>query len=326
MARPRKASDEQVFAAMQRVMQRRAPGDVTLAEIAREAKVTAGALVQRFGSKRGLMLVLFERAAGGTAELFRELQARGRSPLAVLRAYADCTAELGETPAKLAHNLHYLQLDLTDEGFGKLARTQARIARGEIRRLLREAVTAGELRHDTDTSALAQLVEVTIGGSLMSWGFYREGETRSWVRRHLELALRPYRGNAPLAYREESPYLLSVTEGTTVSRPNDLVQGTLDLLILKMLALEPLNGWAISQRLKQVSGDVLQVSDGSLYPALHKLEQEGWITAEWRASENNRRAKFYSLTRLGRRQLERETANWNRLSAAISMVVRLREA
>jgi transcriptional regulator len=111
-----------------------------------------------------------------------------------------------------------------------------------------------------------------------------------------------------------------------VSRPTDLVQGTLDLLILKMLALEPLNGWAISQRLTQVSGDVLQVSDGSLYPALHKLEQEGWITAEWRASENNRRAKFYSLTRLGRRQLERETANWNRLSAAISMVVRLREA
>ncbi|HJU64158.1 MAG TPA: PadR family transcriptional regulator [Gemmatimonadaceae bacterium] len=111
-----------------------------------------------------------------------------------------------------------------------------------------------------------------------------------------------------------------------MSRPNDLVQGTLDLLILKMLALEPLNGWAVSQRLKQVSGDVLQVSDGSLYPALHKLEQEGWITSEWRPSENNRRAKFYSLTRLGRRQLERETANWNRLSAAISLVVRLREA
>ena len=88
-----------------------------------------------------------------------------------------------------------------------------------------------------------------------------------------------------------------------MSRPSDLVQGTLDLLLLKILALEPLNGWAISQRLKQVSGDVLQVSDGSLYPALHKLEQEGWITAEWKPSENNRRAKFYSLTRLGRGQL-----------------------
>jgi PadR family transcriptional regulator PadR len=111
-----------------------------------------------------------------------------------------------------------------------------------------------------------------------------------------------------------------------VSKPTDLVQGTLDLLILKMLALEPLNGWAISQRLRQVSGGVLQVSDGSLYPALHKLEQEGWITAEWRPSENNRRAKFYSLTRLGRRQLAQETANWDRLSAAISLVVKLREA
>jgi PadR family transcriptional regulator PadR len=111
-----------------------------------------------------------------------------------------------------------------------------------------------------------------------------------------------------------------------VSRPADLVQGTLDLLILKILALEPLHGWAIGQRLKQVSGAVLQVSDGSLYPALHKLEQEGWITAEWRASENNRRAKFYSLTRPGRRQLEQETANWDRLAAAISHVVRLGEA
>ena len=111
-----------------------------------------------------------------------------------------------------------------------------------------------------------------------------------------------------------------------MSKPTDLVQGTLDLLILKMLALEPLNGWAISQRLKQVSAGVLQVSDGSLYPALHKLEQEGWITAEWRPSENNRRAKFYSLTRLGRRQLAQETANWDRLSAAISLVIKLREA
>jgi len=110
-----------------------------------------------------------------------------------------------------------------------------------------------------------------------------------------------------------------------VSKPSDLVQGTLDLLLLKILALEPLNGFAISIRLKQVSGDVLQVSDGSLYPALHKLEQEGWIKAEWRASENNRRAKYYSLTRLGRRQMERETDNWNRLSAAISHVIRIEE-
>src|SRR5436305_8925001 len=109
-------------------------------------------------------------------------------------------------------------------------------------------------------------------------------------------------------------------------KPSSLVQGTLDLLLLKILALEPLNGFAISQRLKQISGDVLQVSDGSLYPALHKLEQQGWITAEWKPSENNRRAKFYSLTRMGRRALEKEAENWNRLSTAISQVMTLKEA
>jgi len=111
-----------------------------------------------------------------------------------------------------------------------------------------------------------------------------------------------------------------------VSKPPDLVQGTLDLLLLKILALEPMNGFAISRRLKQVSGDVLQVSDGSLYPALHKLQEEGLIEAEWKTSENNRRAKFYSLTRLGRKELEREAENWGRLSGAITRVVKLKEA
>jgi PadR family transcriptional regulator, regulatory protein PadR len=111
-----------------------------------------------------------------------------------------------------------------------------------------------------------------------------------------------------------------------MSKPSDLIQGTLDLLILKILALEPMHGWAIGQRLRQVSRDALQVSDGSLYPALHKLEQEGWIKAEWRISELGRRAKFYELTRPGRRHLERESANWERLSSAISAVVRIREA
>ena len=119
--------------------------------------------------------------------------------------------------------------------------------------------------------------------------------------------------------------MISVTEDIRVSRPSDLVQGTLDLLILKILALEPLHGWAVSQRLKQVSGDVLQVSDGSLYPALHKLEQEGWIKAEWKTTENNRQAKFYALTRLGRKQLDAEAANWKRLSSAISRIVQLSE-
>src|SRR5882724_12500397 len=103
-----------------------------------------------------------------------------------------------------------------------------------------------------------------------------------------------------------------------MSKPTDLVQGTLDLLLLKILALEPLHGWAISLRLKSISGDVLQVSEGSLYPALHKLEQEGWIKSEWKQTENNRRAKFYSLTLPGSKYLEAESANWDRLSSAIT--------
>jgi PadR family transcriptional regulator, regulatory protein PadR len=120
--------------------------------------------------------------------------------------------------------------------------------------------------------------------------------------------------------------LVSVTEDMKVSKPPDLVQGTLDMLLLKILAIEPMNGFAVSHRLKQVSGDVLQVSDGSLYPALHKLEQEGWITAEWKVSEKGRRAKYYSLTRLGRRQLEKDAEDWGRLSSAISHVIKLKEA
>lgn len=107
-----------------------------------------------------------------------------------------------------------------------------------------------------------------------------------------------------------------------MSRPTDLVQGTLDLLILKTIAGESMHGWAIAQRIHQISGEVLQVGQSALYPALHKLEQNGWITSEWAVSENNRRAKYYTLTRAGRKALEQEAAQWERLSAAISLVVR----
>ena len=107
-----------------------------------------------------------------------------------------------------------------------------------------------------------------------------------------------------------------------MSKPTDLVQGTLDLLILRVIALEPMHGWAVAQRIRQMSNDELRVGQGSLYPALHKLEQQGWIEAEWGESENNRRAKFYSLTRAGRKALETESAQWERLSAAISLVMR----
>ena len=111
-----------------------------------------------------------------------------------------------------------------------------------------------------------------------------------------------------------------------MSKPTDLVQGTLDVLLLKIVALEPLHAWAIAQRLKQVSGDVLQVSDGSLYPALHKLEQAGWISAEWKQTESGRRAKYYALTAPGRLELDREALKWDRLSEAITKVMRIEEA
>jgi transcriptional regulator len=107
-----------------------------------------------------------------------------------------------------------------------------------------------------------------------------------------------------------------------MSKPTDLVQGTLDLLILKIIALEPMHGWAIAQRIGQMSNDVLQVGQSALYPALHKLERQGWIKSEWDTSETNRRVRYYSVTRAGRKALAEEAANWERLSAAISEIVR----
>jgi transcriptional regulator len=106
-----------------------------------------------------------------------------------------------------------------------------------------------------------------------------------------------------------------------MGKPTDLVQGTLDLLILKTIALEPMHGWGIAQRVRQVSRDVLRVNQGALYPALHRLEQDGWIKAKWGDSDNHRRAKYYSLTPAGRKYMEREQANWQRLSAAIGLVL-----
>ena len=106
-----------------------------------------------------------------------------------------------------------------------------------------------------------------------------------------------------------------------MSDQTDVLQGTLDLLIMRTIALEPLHGWAIAQRIQQISDDLLKVQQGSLYPALHRLEHQGWITAEWGASENNRRARFYALTATGRKQLVRETKEWHALAAAIGLVL-----
>jgi transcriptional regulator len=122
-----------------------------------------------------------------------------------------------------------------------------------------------------------------------------------------------------------SGFMLSVTDVSAagrsqVSKPTDLVQGTLDLLILKVVALEPMHGWAIAQRIRQMSSDVLQVGQSALYPALHRLEKQGWLKSEWKTSETNRRARYYTLTAAGRRAVAQEAANWFRLSAAISKI------
>jgi PadR family transcriptional regulator PadR len=108
-----------------------------------------------------------------------------------------------------------------------------------------------------------------------------------------------------------------------MSKPSDLIQGTLDLLILKTISLEPKHGWAIAKRIEQVSEDVLQVTQGALYPALHRLEHQGWLRAEWRPTETGRDAKYYALTKAGRVQLAKELAQWDRLSNAVGLVIRM---
>ncbi|MBA4160308.1 MAG: TetR/AcrR family transcriptional regulator [Gemmatimonadetes bacterium] len=189
--RPRKASDEEIFAAAQRIMSRLGPAQWTLADIAAEAGLTAGALVQRFGSKHGLMVAMTEQLADATPMMFAELRAAHPSPLATLRAYAECMAQMGEGPGGLAHHLAYLQLDLTDPELHRHVREQARATRAEIRELLDEAAAAGELAPEVDTGALARAVEVTLSGSLMTWAFYQEGSAASWLREDLDAVLHP---------------------------------------------------------------------------------------------------------------------------------------
>jgi len=185
-------SDEQLFTATHRAMTRLGPGELTLAEIAAEAGVTAGAVVQRFGSKRNLLLAFASQAAGGTEAFLQELRARHRSPLAALRAYAECMAGLASSPAALVRNLAYLQIDLTDPEFRARLVVQARATRAGLQSLVVAAIAARELRKDTDARALARTLEAVLSGSLLTWAFYREGTAARWLREDLELALRPY--------------------------------------------------------------------------------------------------------------------------------------
>jgi AcrR family transcriptional regulator len=190
--RPRKVTDEDVFAAAHRAMTQIGAGELTLGHIAAEAGVTAGALVQRFGSKRDLLLKISAGLADWIQDMFAQLQVDHRSPLAALRAYADCIAQMGEGPGGLAHHLGYLQIDLGDPDFHRHVKAQARMTRRGIRDLLDAAVTARELLPSTDTASLARTVEAIVGGSLFAWAFYREGRATDWVRRDLEAVLRPH--------------------------------------------------------------------------------------------------------------------------------------
>ena len=190
--RPQKVTDDDVFMAAQRAMSRLGPGELTLAEIAAEAGVTAGLLVQRFGSKRALLLALSERFSGGTAEIFSQLRAAHRSPLAALRAYSDGMASLASSPAALARNFAYLQIDLTDPDFRKHLAKQAMATRRQLQKLVREAIDAGELDPQTRPAQLARTIEAIVTGSMMSWAFYQRGPAAKWMRRDLEAVLAPY--------------------------------------------------------------------------------------------------------------------------------------
>ena len=190
--RPRKVSDEEVFAAAHRAMTRLGPGELTLAEIAAEAGVTAGALSQRFGSKRQLLLAIAERAAAGAEEYMREFRSAHRSPLGALRAYAECMAGLAPSPAGLARNLAYLEIDLTDPDFRVHLAAQARATRAGLETMLEEAVAAGELARGTNVRALARTIEVVLNGSLLTWAFYQEGTAARWLRENVDAVLAPH--------------------------------------------------------------------------------------------------------------------------------------
>ena len=190
--RPRKVSDEDVFAATYRAMSSLGPGELTLADIAAEAGVTAGAIVQRFGSKRALQLALARTAALYAGEFIDGLRAKHKSPLAALRDYADCMAQMAASPAALARSLAYLQIDISDPDFRKHLLVQSRATRSSMIALLTEAVTKGELAKGTDVARLTRLLETVMGGALLTWGIYREGAALTWMREHVEAILAPH--------------------------------------------------------------------------------------------------------------------------------------
>jgi AcrR family transcriptional regulator len=194
--RPRKVTDEQLFTATLAVMNRVGPNQLTLAAIAREAGVTPAVLVQRFGSKRDLLLALSRRFSDGSGGMVAALGREHASPLAALRAYADCVAGMATTPAAFVRNLAYLQTDLTDPEFRRHLAEHARASRAGLGRLLERAKRAGELASNTPTARLARTIEVVLGGSMLAWVVYQEGSAARWVRADVEAVLKPYLGRS----------------------------------------------------------------------------------------------------------------------------------
>jgi AcrR family transcriptional regulator len=181
-----------VFAAAYRVMQRVGPADLTLDAIAREAGVTAGALVQRFGSKKRLQLTLAEGAANWAPAFIEDLRAKHKSPLAALRAYADAMAGLATTPAAYVRNLAYLLEDLSDPDLRAQLARQGTSTSSELVSMLQAAVDAGELSTAAQPKVLARTIEAILSGSMMTWAFYREGSAGAWIRKDLDAVLAPY--------------------------------------------------------------------------------------------------------------------------------------
>lgn len=173
-------------------MSRLGPGELTLAEIADEAGVTPGALVQRFGSKRQLLVTMSGLLSGGTGDFFQQLRREHQAPLKVIRAYADCMAGMAPNSAALLRNFAYLQADLADPDIRRHLVAQSRAVRQELTTLLEEARSRRELSPDTDVPALARNIEALISGALLTWAFHEQGAAAEWLRSHIDALLRPH--------------------------------------------------------------------------------------------------------------------------------------
>jgi AcrR family transcriptional regulator len=189
--RPRQNTDLEILQAAFRAIARLGPGRLTLAEVAGEANVSAASLVQRFGSKRALLLAAARDAAGGHQYIFEELRAKHRSPRAALYGLAECMSVLGETPEQVARSLAFLQMDLTDPEFHQHARTGSSGFHAALRALIKDGIGAGEIV-ECDAGRLARAVQATLNGSILGWTIHREGSLPAWIRRDLRMLLAPY--------------------------------------------------------------------------------------------------------------------------------------